>query len=424
MSRAIKNLNQEQKRIVKLSSSLTPIDVWSYDAEEMMGMTYEDFYISIEDAYWYNSSYYYGTRPPAWREYQYGVAVEKCKEYVVLRYFVYDITYCGGYNAESERSGEVLQRWITQDGKEYVIARPLYNKKYQYWRIKAPMRMVTDTKIYRDVNASIYGIRLPKRIGQMYKYNLYKFFANSIERVSVDTTKNIFALSPIGETLNKCHRKLFTSLILHKSYSLARILEHERQFRIALRGHFQFTHKNINMWLDYVKMLQDNLPNAAYQRTYLCPQNLKHAHDWIARIDSRRRTREEMKVKSEKAKAALQDFLNHHAELMNINIGDGKIELHSLNSPMEYVEEGVAMHHCVGGYYEEPNSLIFSARNAKTGKRIATIEVNIKTQGIVQVRGVCNKSVKEDGEIRQIIETNMPTIKERITKQNKRKEVA
>lgn len=424
MSRAITNLNQEQKRIVKLSSSLTPIDVWSDEAEEMMGRTYDDFFTSIEDDYCYNSSYYYGTRPPAWRQYQYGVTIEKCKKYVVLRYVVYDVTF-GGYNAISERSGEVMQRWITQDGKEYVMARPLYNEKYQYWRIKAPMRMVKDAKVYRDVNGSIYGIRLPKRIGQMYKYNLYRYFTNRIDDYTpVDLAKNIFALSPLGETLNKCHHKLFTSLALRKDYLLVRILKHERQFRIALRGHFQFTHKNIDTWLDYVRMLQNNLPNAAYQRAYLCPQDIKHAHDWIAQIDNKRRAREEMKVKSEKAKAALQDFLNHHAELMNINIGDRKIELHSLNSPMEYVKEGAAMHHCVGRYYEEPNSLIFSARDTKTGKRIATIEVNVKTQGIVQVRGVCNKSVKEDKEIRQIIETNMPIIKERITKQNKRKEVA
>ncbi len=424
MSRAITNLNQEQKRIVKLSSSLTPIVIWSDDAEEIMNMSYEDFYVSIEDAFYYNSSYYSGTRPPSWRQYQYGVSIERCKEYVVLRYIVYDVTYRGGHNAVSERGGEVMQRWITQDGKEYVMARPLYHEECQYWRTNAPMRMVKDAKIYQDINNNIYGIRLPKHIGQLYKYNLYKYFAKSIEYSTYEATKTLFALSPLGETLYKCHHKFFKNLTLHKEYSLVHILEYERQFRIALRGHFRFTHKNIDTWLDYARMLQDNLPNAAYQRAYLCPKDLKHAHDWIAQIDNKRRTKAEMQAKAEKAKAALQDFLNHHAELMNINIGDGKIELHSLNSPTEYVEEGAAMHHCVGGYYREPNSLIFSARNAKTGKRIATIEVNIKTQGIVQVRGVCNKSVKEDKEIRSIIETNMPTIKERITKQTKRKEVA
>ncbi len=424
MSRAITNPNQEQKRIAKLSSSLTPIDVFSDN--RIIGMSYDDFVEMIDDAYWYNDSYYYETQKyPSTRVHQYGICVDQCKEYVVLRFVVFDTTYNGHRSMctpQREGSGEVYQRWISPEGKEFVMARALYNKRCEYWRTNTPLRLVEDSAEYQ--NHYIAGIGLNRYPKDAYKYNLYeRLLAYKGDDYCVNDSLDIaLAFSPMGEWLNKCHHKLFAKIL--RMNIIDELMECERQFRIAMRGHFRFTYKNIQMWMDYAKMLKDNLPNAAYQRAYLCPQNLKHAHDWITRIDTKRRAKEEVAAKAEKAKAALQDFLNHHAELMNINIGDGKIELHSLNSPTEYIEEGAMMHHCVGAYYDKPTSLIFSARDAKTGERIATIEVSTKTQDIVQVRGVCNKDVKEDEEIRSIIEANMPKIKKRIAKQAKRKEVA
>lgn len=416
MSRTITNPTKEEKRIARLSSSLSPIDI--YD-NKLVGMSYDDFGVSIEDAFCYNDCYYVNGSSPSWREYQYSVVIDKCKEYVVLRYIIFDMTYNAHrccYHPVSERSGEVFQRWLTADGREYVMARPMLNKHYAYWRIRQPMRLVKDAAEY-NVDTCLEGLGIASLKRDYYKFELYERLCGNS-----DVKQLAFGLSPMGEWLRKCHRKLYAGIVKNAPYVISELMEHERQFRIAMRGHYRFTHKNIKTWLDYAKMLQDNLPNAAYQRTYLCPQDLEHAHDWITRIDIKRRAKAQIAAKTERAKAALQNFLTHHAELMNINIGDGNIELHSLNSPLEYVEEGAMMHHCVGGYYDKPESLIFSARDKQTGERIATIEVNIITQDIVQVRGICNKDVKEKNEICDIIKGNMPLIKERINKQ--RKEVA
>ena len=81
------------------------------------------------------------------------------------------------------------------------------------------------------------------------------------------------------------------------------------------------------------------------------------------------------------------------------------------------IEEGKAMHHCVGGYTERWNSLILSARI--DGKRVETIEVDLTDYHIEQSRGVCNKPTEFHDRIIGLMEENMNEIKKRNRKQRK-----
>ena len=68
------------------------------------------------------------------------------------------------------------------------------------------------------------------------------------------------------------------------------------------------------------------------------------------------------------------------------------------------------MHHCVflneyWNYNLHPYSLILSAKDDK-GKRLATIEWNMKTNEIVQCNAACNQVPERDKEIRQLITYN------------------
>jgi hypothetical protein len=71
-------------------------------------------------------------------------------------------------------------------------------------------------------------------------------------------------------------------------------------------------------------------------------------------------------------------------------------------------EEGRAMHHCVGGYYNRPNSLILSAKI--DGKRIETIEVSLLDYRLVQSRGLQNQSTRYHKRIVALMEKNMQEI--------------
>ena len=77
------------------------------------------------------------------------------------------------------------------------------------------------------------------------------------------------------------------------------------------------------------------------------------------------------------------------------------------------------MHHCVYamGYYDynkKPNCLILSAKDSE-GKRLATIEYNMKDLTIVQCRAACNQVPERDEEIRGLINSNTATIKKLVT---------
>lgn len=85
-----------------------------------------------------------------------------------------------------------------------------------------------------------------------------------------------------------------------------------------------------------------------------------------------------------------------------------------LESVLDFLEEGTAMHHCVysNEYYLKPNSLILSA--TINGKRVETIEVSLKTLKVLQSRGVCNKNTEYHDRIIELVNKNKRLIRKRM----------
>ena len=96
----------------------------------------------------------------------------------------------------------------------------------------------------------------------------------------------------------------------------------------------------------------------------------------------------------------------------DLTISNQRIIIKVLRSVAEFLEEGTEMHHCVftNGYYKRENCLILSAKD-NNGKRIETIEVNLKNFNIEQSRGVCNSQTKLHNEIVSLVNDNMYKIK-------------
>lgn len=405
MARALKPKTKQEKEVVRLSATIPQIDIWS---EDNIGTDVGEFFVNVEDGLSYNHSY--GERY-TWRDYAMTAIVQKYKGYQVIRYFIIDasIRSCWEFR---QMVAEVAQRWIDKEGNITLLAKDYWNKEYGYWRGNTTSLRLRDNDA-EEYQFPLYGIRVD---------SVQPFFFRDKEAIDkclfanqkyLNYTDNSFGcaqvyFSPLGEWLQKCHKTLWSG-IKEDTSLLNKIVSQERQFRIAMRGKFRFTKRNLSMWCDYAEMLENNLPNCAYQQFYLCPKDLRHSHDWITRIDIRRREKEKTEMDRQRAISQMEKFMQSHAHLLNILFGNEHITLRSLNSPMEYVEEGKAMHHCVAGYVEHNNALILSARDSN-GNRIATIEVSINNLDIVQVRGVCNKYVEEDAEIRSLIKKNLPKI--------------
>lgn len=192
--------------------------------------------------------------------------------------------------------------------------------------------------------------------------------------------------------------------------------------RIVQRHHYTISDRGL--WKDMVKTLY-KLKKDLHNPFYVCPANLQEAHDKIAaeyqrqqkRIYEQQR-RERLKEQAKQAVKEIDTFIQHMEAFFKLCFQDENIVIRPLRSPMEYVEEGEFMHHCVASYKDRYNSLILSIRDHEEN-RIATAEVSLRDYSIVQIRGKCNKPTEYDQEIAVLITQNMPKIRRAHRKQQK-----
>lgn len=125
------------------------------------------------------------------------------------------------------------------------------------------------------------------------------------------------------------------------------------------------------------------------------------------------RLEHEAKIQEER-KAAVSIYSKVRAPFFGLLISENDIEISVLQSVAEFIEEGKEMSHCVfaNGYYDinkRPYSLILSAK--KGGKRMETIEVNLKDYSIIQCRGKHNQDSPFHNTIVNVMLSHMDEVK-------------
>ena len=180
------------------------------------------------------------------------------------------------------------------------------------------------------------------------------------------------------------------------------------EIKITMRNRYKI--KDVGMWFDLIHHLRE-LGLDTHNPHYICPSDLKAAHDRYGKLLERKWERERLKAEREKIKENTALYEKRMKCYIGLVFGDENLNLHVLKDVQEFFEEGTAMHHCVysGAYYDKKDTLIMSARS--NGKRIATIELNLKTMNIIQVRGKCNTVPPKDKEIRSLITKNIGLIR-------------
>ena len=150
---------------------------------------------------------------------------------------------------------------------------------------------------------------------------------------------------------------------------------------------------------------------------YICPDCIREAHQhWMEKAKARR-SAERLKEELEEVKAYEPTFYQNRHMFLDMLFSDGEISIQAIPTAAAIKEEGEAMHHCVGTYYNRPSSLILSARI--DDKRIETIEVNLDDYTLVQSRGLQNKYTKHHDRIVQLVNSNMNEIIQRNTQLKK-----
>ena len=185
--------------------------------------------------------------------------------------------------------------------------------------------------------------------------------------------------------------------------------------------------KDAVMWNDYIELLEIYHKDTRNAK-YVCPTDLKAAHD---RLSARRereleRIREknerEREIAEKEAKIREEERLRKdellYAEMkgrfLDLAFSDGMINLHVLQNVQEFYEEGKAMNHCVftNGYYKKENVLVFSARIGE--KRIETVELSLETMQVVQSYGIYNSITEYHEQIIRLVKENVRDIQKRM----------
>ena len=195
--------------------------------------------------------------------------------------------------------------------------------------------------------------------------------------------------------------------------------------KIAMRYGYKFQCPEWSDLIDMLKYLGKDLHNPYY----VCPKDLIAMHDkmTVMAANKRKRLSEKMAAarqlgkereelrRLEKQKEMIKFYPKKRKKFFGLIIEGKGIEIRTLQSVQEFMDEGAAMCHCVfaNGYYDmskHPNSLIMSAKI--DGKRVETIEVDLKDYKIVQSRGKHNSVTSYHDTIVGLVNDNMDKIRE------------
>ena len=167
-----------------------------------------------------------------------------------------------------------------------------------------------------------------------------------------------------AEILLKAGAKdLFNTFVGRDSY---KIRAHWDSIKVALRHKYKIT--ELSMWLDLLDLLRANGKDT-HNPHYICPANLRKAHDEQraireralekARIEKAKRDAEKLADKlSEDGKTNLE-YIEKVGAFLGVSLKLGDVTLQPLQSVREFFEEGSELCHCVftNKYYKHDHCL-------------------------------------------------------------------
>lgn len=331
--------------------------------------------------------------------------VQTLDRFQVNRFFIITGRYRVGERADF-RIVEVCQQWLLENGKYVIYAqRHKVNWSQDYWVGEFEIRSNTAPQYWRQ---NLYNI---------YVYNVYPkvevlpiFRKRGLSNITLKDTYPLDLMTSIlednrAESLLKMRQKSLLEYYL-RDRSRSRVDRYWRSICICQRHRYKV--QDASLWFDYLDCLEF-LSKDLRNPHYICPKNLKEAHDRA--IEQKRKLekeREERVVFQEEV-----DYAKAKEKFIGLSFSSKGISISVLGSVKEFKEEGETMHHCVysNKYYRKEKSLILSAQIK--GEKVATVELSLETWTIIQCRGRCNSEPPKNKEIIKLVERSIPKLQER-----------
>ena len=315
---------------------------------------------------------------------------------------------------------EVYQNWLDEKGNETILSKSYTRSPFHFrwnyhseWGIQKHNSHATGSYAMDDVFDVTDNSFYPRMsVIPIIKRNGWQNSLANLRGINiVELMKQLITNSDI-EMLAKTGQHDILRHWMRNGNHISR----DRQFdffhsiKIANRNHYIV--KDASMWYDLLDALHF-LNLDTHNAHYVCPADLKAAHDlYVGRV-ARIKAEEEKKRKEREALFCEDTYKKEKGKFFGICFGNEHIVITVIQSIAEMQEEGKHMHHCVFsmGYHKKQFSLILSAKSRETGERIETIELNLKTFAVVQSRGLQNKQTEFHNQIVKLVEQNIGLFK-------------
>ena len=290
---------------------------------------------------------------------------------------------------------EVVRSWINDKGKRrFQAVSASYNFYASAFQYSTPLRLRAEDSSYDMLTEGIYS---PQRISPIVKRNGYD--GRPVGNDSPSWVIKQLLTNTFYETLWKAGYKDF----LFQTQDINDIRKNWQSLKICMRQHYK--PNDAGLWFDMMDNIRE-LGLDIRNRHYVCPSDLKAAHDEMAKRVMTKRDKEEEERRREFLRKETTT-LEPKKAYFGICFGNNNVTVTVLSSIEEYEEEGKKMHHCVftNRYYAKKNSLILSAKDAK-GERLATVELSLKNYKVLQCRALCNQKPNNYDEIVHLVESH------------------
>lgn len=314
---------------------------------------------------------------------------------------------------------EIMRFFYAPSGERVMYQRPVqgfgwYWDAFSRWGKLRFCRELAHASFgaHQRANLSVryWGVR------SLTKQWSYKNVVNLLNDFNGDTSAIRLIAYPYAETMLKCGQSQLFRYLVHGGQRLPK--RAENAVKLCIRH--KYTINEPSIWLDTLYMLVE-LGYDVHNPKFVCPDNLHELHCTLlkrkqriveARLAKRRETQQRRELEREArenrqaAEMALH-WTEHFGKMLSVDIKGDNVQIKPLQSIDEFREESEHMHHCVYAckyydYYKHPTSLILSAKD-DNGKRLATIEYNMRTNEVVQCRAACNDVPPRSAEIIQLI---------------------
>ncbi len=326
-------------------------------------------------------------------------------EYQVVRMFLMMVEMRKGMKAKPAYL-EVGSYWIDSKGRTTVVGLQRTLGPYiDSFAFGSPLEIRRDNDAFQRISDEWVYPRI--KVTDTIKRNGFKGSCHHIHPVSLFQA---LLTNPRAETLMKANEiEILRYLCIRPAYK-ADIDTYWSTVKIALRNGYKV--KDAQTWMDYIKMLE-RCGKDIQSPKYICPTNLKEAHDEYVEKVNRLRRKEQLEKDRQQAIEDRAKFEELKSRYFGLAMTDGEIEIHSIDSIDDYYEIGERNHICCGSakYFLKEKTLTLTAYIGD--KQIATIEISLDNYQILQCRAFANGICEYTEQIAGIINANKKMISER-----------